>query len=329
MNKSHPPAPTHEPLKSLWGKTVQELATLRLPDLTDGEQERHRIFCMLVCALIAHYWNGNKRGREGDYGTWRKRQTDGRYPGGDYLGHNIAAIAVDARGNVMDFDFNHNEIFNSSVEHAESRIVRRIFSLAQLNDGWATRKPEESEPDSYYATQLSQVTIYTSLESCAQCSGIMALGSVKRVVFVQRDPGQSAVGNVLRNLLPRTPTFAPPVPMPADLLGFAAFERLDAAYRDFGAQVASQPFWRSPDGKTADARDSITSFLCTDPAFAIFQGVADDLASFVPAFGDFVPVDENDKPVAAALSNAEVLAHVRRFLGYAKRNGCRGTPHKL
>src|SRR3981189_2447238 len=43
-----------------------------------------------------------------------------------YLGHNIACIAVDGNGEIIDFDFNHNDLFRSSAEHAESRMVRRF-----------------------------------------------------------------------------------------------------------------------------------------------------------------------------------------------------------
>src|SRR5262249_22014479 len=131
------------------------------------------------------YWNGNKYGQDGEY-PWRPKQkrTNGRYQGGDYLGHNIACIAVDGEGEIIDFDFNHNDMLNSSVEHAESRLIRRIFSLAQLNNGWATRDVQAPAPPIPYSNVLSDVSIYTTLESCSQCSGIMALGSVKEVIFL-------------------------------------------------------------------------------------------------------------------------------------------------
>ena len=48
-----------------------------------------------------------------------------------YLGHNIAAIAVSPTGRIVDFDFNHNELFNSSAEHAEARLLRRLFALGK------------------------------------------------------------------------------------------------------------------------------------------------------------------------------------------------------
>ena len=115
-----------------------------------------------------------------------------------YFGHNIACIAVDENGEIIDFDFNHNELYNSSAEHAEARLVRRIFSLNQAYDHWQTHGAGESFIP--YANVFNGVTIYTSLESCAQCSGIMTLANMLRVVYLQSDPGQYLVGNILYNL---------------------------------------------------------------------------------------------------------------------------------
>ncbi len=63
--------------------------------------------------------------------TCRGARYAGDGQGDRYLGHNIACIAVDENGSILDFDFNHNELFNSSAEHAEARLVRRLFSLNQ------------------------------------------------------------------------------------------------------------------------------------------------------------------------------------------------------
>src|SRR6267378_2442807 len=126
-------------------------------------------------------WNGNKRGPLGTY-PWRVNQLveKGIYRGDlfpndlldplrvrwdRYLGHNIACIAVDGRGEIIDFEFNHNDFFRSSAEHAEARMVRRLFGLADIRDSWRTgeRLPKKSR-----AFSLKDVTLYTSLESCAQ-----------------------------------------------------------------------------------------------------------------------------------------------------------------
>ena len=60
-----------------------------------------------------------------------------------------------------------------------------------------------------YSNVLEGVTIYTTLESCAQRSGIMALAKVGSVVFLQTDPGQYSIGNIMRNMTFGTKLEAP------------------------------------------------------------------------------------------------------------------------
>lgn len=324
MADTYPPKPAAGALADLWDAPLRDLVSLPAPSLTAPEIERHRIYCGLLMAILVHYWNGNKRGRDGYY-SYRggQRKADGEYFGGDYLGHNIAALAVSEDGRVIDFDFNHNELLNSSVEHAESRLVRRIFSLAQLNDGWASRRIP-SRKATTYGNVLNNVTLYTTLESCSQCSGIMALGLVKEVVFLQRDPGQSSIGNILRALLPANAAYNGPLPIPGDLLGIEEFGKLDDAYRAFAADVAGKPFYISPDGE-ADHSSSITSFLCTDAARDIFCMGAFAFDKWPTAqFPDFKPQSQD-----AIYSNQDILDHAHRFYDYAITDGRRGTPHKL
>jgi tRNA(Arg) A34 adenosine deaminase TadA len=326
----HPPHPESGRLNDLWEARVKDLVLLPVPELSDEQKERHLIYCYLLMALVAHYWNGNKRGRLGTY-PWREGQKgpDGQYAGGDYLGHNIACIAVDAEGEVIDFDFNHNEVLNSSVEHAESRLVRRVFSLTQLNNGWATSDVTEPEKPVAYSNVLSDVTVYTSLESCSQCSGIMALGSVKEVVFLQRDPGQNSIGNILRALSPVGATYAAPLPIPADVLGLDHFAELGRRYAEFVRGVADEPFYIAPDGEE-DHSSSITSFLCTDGALQIFSdGRSRFEAIRDPRFPDYKPSGPGGRVVTKAFTNGEAAQHVHRFFAYATSDGRRGTPHKL
>src|ERR1700761_7696389 len=89
-------------LAKFWNSTVQRFTTLDPPLFQDWEKERHRIYSLLLMAMIYAKWNGNKFGETGDYGHWRANQllgnADGQnfYDGGSYLGHNIACLAVDA-----------------------------------------------------------------------------------------------------------------------------------------------------------------------------------------------------------------------------------------
>ena len=115
-----------------------------------------------------------------------------------YLGHNIACVAVDGNGEIIDFDFNHNDFFRSSAEHAESRMVRRLFSLTDIFDSWRTGQPSQGRSK---AASLNEVTLYTSLESCAQCSGVMSLAQVKQIVYLQNDFTTYKIGNIMFNWL--------------------------------------------------------------------------------------------------------------------------------
>jgi tRNA(Arg) A34 adenosine deaminase TadA len=147
-------------------------------------------------------------------------------------------LELELKGEILGFDFNHNEIFNSSAEHAEARLLRRLFSqpdhLFPTGHFTFLRNPssgpfeelkdiakdlvegialEFSKHKSHYSNSLKDITIYTSLESCAQCSGMMALGAVKRVVYLQQDAGQNAIGNILYNLNLGSSYYAPePIP---------------------------------------------------------------------------------------------------------------------
>ena len=146
-------------LEGYWTRQLSEVADVDplkvTPELaTDPVKERHRIYLVLLMKLIRRFWNGNKRGPIGFYPRRDKQKQPGQDPNGKvfryrgdmnvtpdllrpswdrYLGHNIACLAVDGHGDVIDFDFNHNDFFRSSAEHAESRMVRRLFSLADIS----------------------------------------------------------------------------------------------------------------------------------------------------------------------------------------------------
>ena len=370
---SEPVRPTPPGLEPFWNDPLREFATLPPEPIEAGLRERHRLYSLLTMAIVAAQFNGNKHGDRGDYGPWRKKQVEpgvsGTPPihrGGTYLGHNIGAIAVDARGNVVDLDFNHNEIFNSSVEHAESRLVRRIFSLAQIFDPWRQRRagiaggitppvepsaaprtflftanPERTQAAALgasgrrrgYGTLLADVSVYTSLESCAQCSGIMALASVREVAYLQCDQGQYLIGDLMYRATrgggpgsARRP--GAPRPIPASEFGFEWYERLNAANIAFARRVRKEPFFR--DGTMKDTSASVTSFLCTDDALEIYEDAARTLdATTSVEEPDYRRPDHAGDPVDGALSNAEVLDAVRRFLDYARRQGGRGSPHRV
>ena len=363
-----PGRPTPPGLAPHWDRPLSDFVNLPTPPIEAGLAERHRLYSFLVLAILASQWNGNKYGNPGDYGDWRRRQlmkgipaSLGVHKGGSYLGHNIAAIAVDARGTVVDFEFNHNQLFNSSVEHAESRLLRRLFSLSQISDSWggaqaggamadtalapsagtpfafAVSAPPAHEPGVgvsasarrvSYTELLTDVTIYTSLESCAQCSGIMALADVRQVVYLQPDQGQYLIGNMMYKATTTMGYGArAPEPVAADAFDLAQFRQLVAAEREFAKRVVKEPFFRR--GKTVKRDAAVTSFLCTDLALDVAESGAAELGSSAAlVHPDYVRPSRDGKSVAGGLSNDQVLTGVRRFLRYVESQGGRGTAHR-
>lgn len=323
------------PIARFWDKPLSTVATVPALDLREELKERHRIFALLLFALMRRFYNGNKNGSRGTY-PWREKQRedDGRYTGSEYLGHNIGAVAVDAAGEVIDFDFNHNQIFGSSAEHAEARLIRRVFSLSQLYDGWETRGPADPPRTRGYSTVLGGVTVYTSLESCAQCSGVMALGQVGRVVYLQRDPGTYHIGNILWNLTSRPAgageqaeiKAAAPRPIPGSEIDFPYFDELNARYREYYGSVSQRPFYQM-EGRESDCSTALTCFLCTDAAFDIFDRARKEF--FALPDGGLKYPDFQPEATPRPMTNAEALGRAARFYDYASDVGRRGTPHNL
>jgi tRNA(Arg) A34 adenosine deaminase TadA len=374
---------TQKPLLENWNRQLGDLVDVGInirrdaPELSHpAVRVRHRIYCYLLMKLIVRFWNGNKRGPLGIY-PLRQRQVDRpqaetpqRYrgdmianPGGlrvnwdRYLGHNIACIAVDGDGDIIDFDFNHNDFFRSSTEHAESRMVRRLFSLTDVFDGWNTGRKVSDKP---HSASLNDVTLYTSLESCAQCSGVMSLAGVRQIIYLQNDFTAYKIGNIMYNLANRNPALdshgnaivdwqgqtvaslpGAPIPIAASEIELDEFNKLNDANLEFSKEItaakaayANEPsnlsgaFFVPHDGKP-DFDDSITSFLCTDAALKIFEdgGSKLDTLKLDASSRDWkFPEKPNNKTIR---TNQQCLQRAKDFYAYADIEGYRGSPHKL
>jgi tRNA(Arg) A34 adenosine deaminase TadA len=372
-----------------WANSLSEITNIDFsfiaPGLAQEEvKERHRIYCYLLMKLIYRFWNGNKHGPLGTYPhraaqvefASRRSPPDQRYRGDiiagldpentriawdRYLGHNIACIAVDGNGAIIDFDFNHNDLFRSTVEHAESRLVRRLFTLTDGFDSWNTKHKigERSRFSGWNTGQrvgnrsrsfsLNQVTLYTSLESCAQCSGIMSLANVKEIFYLQNDFTAYMIGNIMYNLAnpiqakdPQNPAAAlltfpgAPLPIPASLIGLEEFNELNEKNLTFCNRLRnadhtdpSQAFFVSDDKTYMDFGPSITSFLCTDDARATFKSGGSKLDTLPLAFPGFQPSNQSSAGNSTMLTNLQCLDEAQRFFNYADVDGNRGSAHKL
>jgi tRNA(Arg) A34 adenosine deaminase TadA len=377
--KPPPGFDSQKPLIDNWNRQLGDVVDVSLninrdaPELSHpAVRDRHRVYCYLLMKLIVRFWNGNKRGALGSY-PLRQRQLDRpqlperpqRYRGemaanagglrvnwDRYLGHNIACLAVDGNGDIIDFEFNHNDFFRSSAEHAESRMVRRLFSLTDIFDGWKTGKRISDKP---HLASLNDVTLYTSLESCAQCSGVMSLAGVKQIVYLQNDFTAYKIGNIMYNLANRGPAVdsrgnaildwqgrrlsslpGAPIPIAGSEIELQEFNQLNDANLEFSRNInaaraannASAAFF-VPDSGPVDFGDSITSFLCTDAALKIFEDGAGKLDTLTldPASRAWKFPERPDNQ--DILTNQECLQKAKDFYAYADIEGYRGSPHKL
>ncbi len=302
-------------------KKVIDLMSRPPVEFTDAEMERQQIYSSLLFAITAYYFNGNKYGDNNQYPI-----SPSDLISDAYYGHNIGALAVNKVGEIIDFEFNHNRLFNSSVEHAEARLIKRVFSLSQIDSTWGenTQGKNTQEQLKRYGNLLSDFSVYTTLESCTQCTGIMTLGDVKNIIYLQDDPGMYHIGNIVKNLTDGQGFIEAPLPVSGEEIGFSLYKELNDAFNEFKKQQETNegtPFVIYPDGKKKYT-SSITSFLCTNAAYNIFS-------KGLKQFMEFDVVNESYAPNEQAMNNLEVLSECMDFYKYATLKGKRGTPHGM
>ena len=93
-------------------------------------------------------------------------------------GYNIGSVLVDSMNYVVHWAINSVNTTMNSTQHGEVRLIQSYL-------------------DSIQSFSLKGFSIYTTLEPCAMCSGMMKLTKLYRTVYGQTDP---AYGNALERL---------------------------------------------------------------------------------------------------------------------------------
>jgi tRNA(Arg) A34 adenosine deaminase TadA len=83
-------------------------------------------------------------------------------------GHNIGCVLVDRNNNPVAWNLNSNNSTNDATQHGEVRVIQDYI---------------KKSGNKY----LEGYTIYTTLEPCVMCSGMMSLTKVTRTVYGQTD----------------------------------------------------------------------------------------------------------------------------------------------
>ena len=140
-------------------------------------------------------------------------------------------------------------IYEDELElYGKYKAKVRLSVLDRLKD----RKQGKPVPD---IKNLKGHIVYTTLEPCAQCSGMMVLLNVYRTVYGQTDPGFGKAIERLKLDSSSLPHGYKPYPRPviSDKCHMLLFENLDHAYKVFYSEY------------------SITDFLKTDEANKFFH----------------------------------------------------------
>lgn len=177
-------------------------------------------------------------------------------------GYNIGSVLLNNKtkdGRLVFWGLNSNNITRNETQHGEVRLMIGYLSKLQKE-----RLKNKSVPD---IQTLKEHTIYTTLEPCAQCSGMMTLQNVFRTVYGQKDPG---FGDALERLqLNSLPNGYEPYPraVKSDRSDISYCTQLEEGYSKY------KPNHENP---------HITDYLKSNEAKAIFASAYNEFMSFKP-----------------------------------------------
>ncbi|MCC3157411.1 nucleoside deaminase [Hymenobacter sp. 15J16-1T3B] len=135
------------------------LAAPAAPPAISLQRERDQIYAWLAYAVVYQDWQPTA-------------QPDSS------RGYNIGSVLVNADGYVVHWGRNCINATRNLTQHGEVRLMQSYLQRTRQR-------------------ALRGYTIYTTLEPCAMCSGMMTLTQVTRTVFGQSDP---EYGNALQRL---------------------------------------------------------------------------------------------------------------------------------
>lgn len=201
-------------------------------NIKTAQDERDLIFGLLAYAVVFADWQDDANGR----------------------GHNIGSVLVDKAGRPVYWARNSSKGTHNSTQHGEVRLITNYLSCG---GGSPANGETRYLKDSY--------TIYTTLEPCVMCSGMMTLTQVGRAVYGQTDP---AYGNAIETLRLRN---YPHLPR-SQALNSEIRRELDAKFQA-ACSVAAQK---------QGGECSITAFLRSDNAKRAFQTASERLRNQSP-----------------------------------------------
>lgn len=220
------------------------LSACTAPEGPDPAQvERDHILSLTAMAIVHRDW---------------QRSPDGR-------GHNIGAVLANRDSVPVFWARNAISASGDATQHGEVRAIQEFLNcpaIGRYADGF---------------------TVYTTLEPCAMCTGMMSLARVSRVVYVQADPEYGDVHDALAQI-------GYPVLFeeysPSEL---QQKKLLDSGYENF---------------KQETPEESIIAYLLSPDAEQIFASAETDLDRFRPQYEENVRVIESARSFLEQVPNS-------------------------
>jgi len=190
-------------------------------------EERDRILSLLAYSVVFQDWQESGDGARG---------------------YNIGAVLVSPAGEPVAWSLNCNNLLQDGTQHAETRLIQHWLRDAR----------------SY---NLEGFEIFTTLEPCAQCSGMMAMQKIRRAVYGQTD---DRYGKAIERLALDSRAVG----------GFEPYPRFPTSER------ARLELTERIDASASRSGQSITDWLYSASARELFEAADRELETFDPVHAE-------------------------------------------
>lgn len=165
--------------------------------VSDIQQEQDEIFLLLAYSLV--------------YEDWQSFDIPSR----ERRGYNIGAVLVNKENQVVAYDLNAINSTDNATQHGEVRVITKYLEKEKCFN-------------------LDGYTIFTTLEPCVMCAGMITMIDIDRAVFGQKDVRFSKAFERLS--IDTTPIGGfPPYPRKVETVASKVqfSQELDKAYQEF------------------------------------------------------------------------------------------------
>jgi tRNA(Arg) A34 adenosine deaminase TadA len=211
-----------------------------LPTPAQIQQEKDRVLSLAALSVVFKNWQTSSA------------------PGS--RGHNIGCVMVNSNSLPISWNVNCVTILDNGTQHGEVRVVQEFLSSTNASGKY-----------------IDGNTVYTTLEPCAMCTGMLTMNKAKRVVYVQADPGfGSAIKGLNLVRYPRVFEAFTPSTLPQKIAlerQFAQFSRTNPSITDYLLTTNAQAIYASAERDLMSYRvrwtnnaafySSVTNFIST------------------------------------------------------------------